>query len=176
MKVAVGSENPVKIEAVKRAFGSVWPNKNWHVSGTVISSGVADQPMSDEESIKGATQRARQALRICKADYGVGLEGGLQKIGKLWFDCGWMVVIDKKGRIGIGSSARIQVPAKIMKLIKDGKELGDVSDIVFKRKYSKQKEGYFGLMTKGAITRADGYKEGIVMALSRFLQTKLFDS
>jgi len=175
MKVAVGSENPVKIEAVKRAFGSVWPNKNWHVSGVVVSSGVSDQPMSDEESIKGATQRARQVLRICKADYGVGLEGGLQKIGKLWFDCGWMVVIDKKGRVGIGSSARIQTPPKMMKLIKKGKELGEVNDILFKKKNSKQKEGHFGIMTKNAITRADGYKDGVIMALSRFIQPKVFE-
>lgn len=176
MKVSIGSTNPVKIKATRLAFRAVWPEKKWDFVGVKVNSGVSKQPMSDSECIKGASVRARQALKATTADYGVGLEGGLQKIGKLWFDCGWIVVIDKKGRIGIGSSVRIQAPAKIMKLIKEGKELGVVSDIIFKKKYSKQKEGYFGIMTKGAITRTDGYKWGVVMALSRFIQPKVFDN
>src|SRR3989344_4029632 len=95
MKVAVGSKNPVKIEAVKRAFEIIWPEKKWDVLGVEVSSGVSNQPMSDLESIKGATTRAKRAIKALKADFGVGLEGGLQKIKKDWFDCGWIVVINK---------------------------------------------------------------------------------
>lgn len=174
MKVVVGSKNPVKIEAVKRAFNDVWPNKKWDVMGASVSSGVSDQPMSDSESIRGATARAKKSLRAVKADFGVGIEGGLQKIGKFWFDGGWVVVIDKKGKIGIGSSARIETPKKIMNLIKQGRELGDANDIIFGTKYSKQKEGHFGLMTKGIIKRTDGYRDGVIMALSRFIRPEIF--
>ena len=53
MKIAVGSENPVKINAVKHAFKLVWPKKKWEVIGVKVTSGVSDQPMSDVESIKG---------------------------------------------------------------------------------------------------------------------------
>lgn len=55
MKVAVGSENPVKIQAVAEAFEKVWPKKKFEVIGTKVPSGVSDQPMSDEES-KGCYQ------------------------------------------------------------------------------------------------------------------------
>jgi len=174
MKIAVGSENPVKIEAVKHAFAALWPNRKWEVKACKVPSGVSDQPMSDEESIKGATNRAKRALKTAKADFGVGLEGGIHKIGKRWFDCGWIVVIDKKGRMGVGSSARVETAPIIVKMIMKGMELGDADDRFFKKKYSKQKEGHFGLVTNGAITRKDGYKDGIIMALSRFLHPELF--
>lgn len=174
MKVAVGSLNPVKINAVTRAFKLVWSKKKIEVIGVKISSGVSNQPMSDAESIKGATLRAKRAIKKIGADFGVGLEGGLQKIGKQWFDCGWCVAVSKKGTIGIGSSARIQTPQKIMKLVREGRELGTANDIVFGTKNSKQKEGHFGLMTKGIVTRTDAYKDSIVFALSRFIHPELF--
>ncbi len=86
-----------------------------------------------------------------------------------------MVVVDKKGREGIASSVRIHTPAKMIKLIKLGKELGDVDDILFNKKNSKQAEGHFGLMTNNAITRKKGYVDGVIIALSRFLHPRLYD-
>ena len=61
-KVAVGSKNPVKIEAVRLAFKTAWPRKEWAVEGVEVDSGVPDQPMSDEESICGARNRAQRSL------------------------------------------------------------------------------------------------------------------
>jgi len=51
MKVAVGSKNPVKIACVKEAFEKAFPDIAWEVEGVEVASGVADQPMSDIESI-----------------------------------------------------------------------------------------------------------------------------
>ena len=175
MKVAVGSENPVKLQAVASAFKKVWPGKTWKVEGVKVVSGVSDQPMSDEESIRGAKNRAKRSIKAVKADFGVGLEGGVHKIGKKWFDCGWIVVVDKKGRMGIGSSARMETPQIMIKMVKKGMELGDVGDKLFNRKNSKQAEGHFGLMTNGVVTRKDGYTQAVVFALSRFIQPKVFE-
>lgn len=174
MKVAVGSQNPVKIEATRRAFEALWPEEAWEVFGIDASSGVSLQPMSDEESIRGARNRARQALERTGADYGVGLEGGLHKIGAYYFDCGWVVAINREGDEGIGSTARIVTPPRIIKLILEGMELGAANDAVFGVTNSKQGEGHFGLMTKNVITRSDGYMQGVVMALSRFVHPHLF--
>ncbi|OGE33014.1 hypothetical protein A3E66_02065 [Candidatus Daviesbacteria bacterium RIFCSPHIGHO2_12_FULL_37_16] len=174
MKVAVGSKNPVKIEAVKRAFEIIWPEKKWDVLGVEVSSGVSNQPMSDLESIKGATTRAKRAIKALKADFGVGLEGGLQKIKKDWFDCGWIVVINKKGEMGMGSSIRMHAPRRMMELVKKGMELGDANDLIFRKVNTKQSEGHFGLMTKNAITRTTAYRDGVIAALSYFLHTHLF--
>lgn len=174
MKVVVGSTNPVKIEAVKQAFDKVFPEKKWQVVGIEVLSGVPNQPMSDLESIKGARNRAKNALKKVKADFGVGLEGGLQQVGKCWFDCGWIVVLDKKGTEGIGSTIKMETPKKLMELIKKGMELGEANDVLFRTVNSKQAEGHFGLMTKNAITRTSGYKSGVIAALSHFVHPKLF--
>lgn len=175
MKVAVGSLNPVKINAVKLAFEKIFPNESWVVEGVGVTSGVSDQPMSDQETIRGARARAKRARKILKADFGVGLEGGLHKLGKEWFDTGWMVIVDKKGTEGIGSTIRMKTPHKMITLIHTGMELGQVNDLLFKKKNSKQAEGHFGLMTNNAITRTSAYVDGLVSALTPFLHPQLFE-
>lgn len=61
-----------------------------------VDSGVSHQPMSDAETMEGAVQRARNALREDpEASYAVGLEGGAQKVGERWFECGWIAVVDR---------------------------------------------------------------------------------
>ncbi len=175
-KVAVGSKNPVKIEAVKLAFSDVWPEIEWEVIGSDVGSGVSDQPMSDRESIKGATNRAKRSRKMHNADFGVGIEGGIQKHGKEYVDAGWMVVVAKNGLVGIGASVSMHTPHKMMRMVLDeGKELGEVCDIIFKRKNTKHAEGQFGLMTKNLITRTEGYRQGVISALVRFIHPDLYD-
>src|SRR3972149_8172844 len=174
MKVVVGSANPVKIKATKRAFAKVWPKEKWKVVGIEVSSGVSHQPMTDKDAVKGARNRAKRVLKLENADFGVGLEGGLQEFEGIWFDTGWIVVIDKKGTEGVGSTIRMQNAPKTIKMVQNGLELGHVDDIVFKVKNSKQGDGHFGLMSKNAVTRTEAYTEGVISALVRFIRPELF--
>lgn len=176
INIAVGSKNPVKITAVRNAFKKVWPSKKWHIFGVSVDSGVSLQPLTDAESIAGAKNRAHVARKISGATYGVGLEGGLQQINGLWFDCGWIVVADKKGVEGIGSTVRVHTPQAMMDQIKKGYELGEVIDMLFQTSNARQKEGHFGLMTNNHITRTRGYTDGVIMALSRFMHPQLFSN
>jgi inosine/xanthosine triphosphatase len=173
--IAVGSENPVKIKAVQLGFEKVFPDEVWQAIGYPTKSGVSAQPMSPKESMQGATNRARQALaENPEAKYGVGLEGGLEEIDGQWFDCGWCIVVDRAGIHAASSSGRVATPEAIMKEIRQGKELGDVIDTIFKRKNAKQAEGHFGLMTNNAVTRTSGYTDAVCLALARFLHPHLF--
>ena len=174
MKIAVGSQNPVKIEATLCAFKKVWPKKSWTVKGYSVASGINSQRMSDIESISGAKNRANGALILSHADFSVGLEGGIQIIGGDWYDCGWIVVIDKKRHMGIGSTARILTPKIMIQKINQGMELGSVDDEIFNMKNSKHGNGHFGLMTKNAITRTSGYRDGVIMALARFIRPRIY--
>ncbi len=167
--VAIGSTNPVKIECVRQAFNLVFPNEEFEFTGVSVDSGVSDQPMSAVESINGATNRATLSLLQASADFGVGLEGGLEKIDDNWYDSGWIVVIDKQGRKGIGSTIRLIVPAEIMELIENGMELGHACDKFYKEENSKQNNGFFGLATNDLITRTSGYRDGVITALSSFI-------
>ena len=173
--IAVGTKNPAKLNAVQSAFSKLFPNDTIITNSHDVPSGVASQPMDTASSITGARNRATGALAIdSEATYGVGLEGGLEQIGDLWFDCGWCVIVDRKNQEGVASSARIPTPKSMMDKIHQGIELGDVIDLIFKTKNAKQAEGHFGLMTNNTVTRTDGYVQGICMAFSRFLHPELF--
>lgn len=62
MHIAVGSSNPVKINAVINACTETWPDVV--VEGFDVPSGVDDQPRSDEETVTGAVNRAKEALKM----------------------------------------------------------------------------------------------------------------
>lgn len=169
IKVAIGSTNPTKIEAVRQAFAIVWPIKSFEFLGVATDSGVSAQPMSDEETISGARTRAEKALQNTDADFGVGIEGGLHCVNNHWFDSSWIAVIDRHGNVGIGSSVKIIVPEHVMNLIHEGDELGTALDKAFNRVNVKQAEGHLGLMTKNAITRTSAGRDGVIVALAHFL-------
>ena len=66
------------------------------------------------------------------------------------------------------------MPTKISNLIKEGYELGDADDMVFKRSNSKQKNGAVGILTDNLINRTDYYSHAIILALIPFTNTKLY--
>jgi inosine/xanthosine triphosphatase len=169
MIIAVGSQNPVKIEAVRLAFERLWPAERWQVQGCVANSGVTAQPMTDTEACCGARARAASALKQLNAAYGVGLEGGLQKVDQYWFNCGWAAVSDRAGSEGIGTTIRMVVPERLMRIVLSGKELGEACDEVFQSRNTKQAEGHFGLMTKNAIDRTTAFRDAVIAALAPFI-------
>ncbi len=173
MKFAVGSKNPSKIACAQligdRLFGLV------EVTGVSVPSNVADQPSSDAECIEGAANRARGALELVEdADYGIGMEGGTQQIGDQVYECGWMVVVDRKGTVGVGSSARFQMPTKILSRMEEGVELGKVMDELMGREKTNQAEGCMGILTKGHLPRTEAYSHGLLFAFVPFIADKMF--
>ena len=175
MKVVIGSKNPVKIKFVQLAFEQVFPNEKWEFVGTNVLSGVADQPMSDDECILGAKNRAKNAIKEADADYGVGLEGGMQKHGDSYFSVGWAAVVDKNNNEGLGAGVKTMILPAIIKMVEEGMELGQADDIFFKKIGSKQGDGYVGIMTNNAITRTEGFKHGVICALARFIKSDMFN-
>ncbi|MGH3428702.1 MAG: DUF84 family protein [Pseudonocardiaceae bacterium] len=166
MLLAVGSRNPVKVEASRLGFATFWPDLDWAVTACASPSGVRDQPMSDDEARDGATSRAHHALRAAAADFGVGLEGGLHRHGTHWFNSGWAVVVSKSGLVGVATTIRMAVPARLMEHVERGCELGVACDLVFGAKNSKQDAGHYGLMTAGLIDRTSAFRDAVVAAIA----------
>lgn len=79
-KVVVASLNPAKINAVKSAFIATFHQENFEFVGVSVASGVADQPMSNSETHRGALNRVKNAkCHLPDADYYVGLEAVSKK-------------------------------------------------------------------------------------------------
>ena len=172
--VAVGSSNPVKIAAAREGFIDLFGSVE--VIGVDAASEVRPQPLGDEETIRGAANRANSALAtVPDAKFAVGLEGGVVEVGGSLYCCAWCAVTDRSGRVGLASTGRCELPPPVAELIRNGMELGEADDIVFGRVNSKQGEGAVGLLTRGRIDRTSFYAPAVTMALVRFLNAEVFE-
>jgi inosine/xanthosine triphosphatase len=170
LRVIVASHNPAKLVAVREAFGASFPGAALEVVPVTAASGVADQPMSDEETRRGALNRARDArLRHPDADYWVGLEGGVETVGGELLAFAWMVVLGVGERLGAARSATLPLPPEIRARVERGQELGAANDAVFGTVGSKHRGGAFGLLTGGRYTREGIYAEAMSLALLPFV-------
>ncbi|MDD5606352.1 MAG: inosine/xanthosine triphosphatase [Candidatus Pacebacteria bacterium] len=172
LKISIGSRNPVKIKAVKNVIKKIWPKAE--IISLNIDSGVNNQPMSNKEAIKGANNRAKLSLEKTNSDLGLGLEGCVYDSSFGMFLSGWVVVIDKKGKIGIGSGGCLLLPDKIAKEIKKGKELGMVMDELIKEHNTKQKQGTVGVLTNNLINRTESFEKAIIFALTKFISPQYY--
>lgn len=174
MHIIVASHNPVKMQCVKSAFLKMFPAENADLEGVSVASRVSDQPMSDEETLQGAFNRAASVKIVRKdADFWVGLEGGLEEKEDGMECFAWAVVMGKNA-IGKARTAAFLLPPKIAELVKAGYELSDADDIVFNRKNSKHQNGAVGLLTGDVIDRAKYYEHALILALIPFKNMELY--
>lgn len=169
INIAIGTENQAKIKAVENIIKSIWPDAQFshHKTDSMISA----QPLSDEEAIKGAINRARQALNDGNADYGIGLEGTVDSNSHGMFLHGWVAVIDKDDNVGLGQSASIQLPKNIENRINNGEELGPIMQQLMKddKNTIRHNEGTNGILTNGLYSRVKEFEDATRCALARFV-------
>lgn len=170
MKIALGSKNPAKIAAVQAVFERVWSNAK--VVGVGVRSGVSDMPMSDRECLAGARNRAKAAQEVSQADFGVGLEGGVDETPAGLMLVGWVVIVDSSGREGVSSTARLPLPDHIANRVRAGEELGPVMDDLLGETKSNHRGGAIGSLTAGLIPRSHTFAVAIAYALSPFIAPK----
>ncbi len=174
VKIIVASTNPVKLKASEIGYKRMF-NEDVEIKGVSAASGVSDQPMTEEETLRGATNRAINARKENPdADYWIGLEGGVHDFGHEIRSFAWIVVVDKNGKSGKGKTATFVLPQKVSELIRQGKELGEADDIVFGATNSKQKNGSVGILTGDVLTRAGFYSDAVIMALIPFKNPNLY--
>jgi inosine/xanthosine triphosphatase len=171
--IIVASTNPVKIHAALAGFRALFPSEEFTAQGISVPSGVSNQPMSDEETLTGASNRAKAAREhVPDADFWAGIEGGCEeKFGELWAYA-WVVVMGD-GWVGKSRTAAFTLPHEIAELVQQGVELGEADDRVFGRSNSKQANGAVGILTNDVIDRAGYYEHAVVLALVPFKNPRL---
>ncbi|MFA1820280.1 DUF84 family protein [Virgibacillus oceani] len=147
MNIILGSENPAKIEAVRAVF----PERD--IIGVKVSSDVAAQPFSDEETRQGAMNRAMKCLDYDPFSRGIGLEGGVMYLNDQLFLCNWGALVAPDKDVFTASGARILLPEEITEKLQQGAELGNVMDSYAKKKDVRNKEGAIGIFTNDRISR-----------------------
>ncbi|MFD2080125.1 inosine/xanthosine triphosphatase [Actinopolymorpha cephalotaxi] len=179
MCVVIASGNPVKrratLEAVKVALGQ----DEVDAVTVDVASGVPQQPVGDEETLRGARNRAEAARQDRPdANLWVGVEGGvIERDGAL--DCmAWIVVLGRRGPDGPvirgeSRTATFALPAEIADRVRAGVELGTATDDVLGGTDTKSTTGTVGPLTGGVIDRVAFYAHALVLAMVPFRNVDL---
>jgi len=184
-KIVVASKNPVKADAIRGAFERLFPNQPMEIEMVSAPSGVSDQPMSDEETRRGAENRVAAVKAACPdAGWWAGLEGGISDRadgadspdGRNGMAAFAWIVVHSRTHSGAARTATFPLPPAVAELIRGGIELGEADDRVFGRENSKQKEGAIGILTGGLIDRKALYEHAAIMAMIPLKNAALFDS
>ncbi|MDO8510872.1 MAG: inosine/xanthosine triphosphatase [Nanoarchaeota archaeon] len=168
MKIVIGSTNPTKIEAVKETISLYSFFKNAELAGVEAASEVSDQPMSRQEIMDGARNRARNAYHHIQCDYGIGLESGLDEFpfaGKMQYTA--CAIYDGQNYY-FGISSAFKCPEAIDKIMAE--EGINLNDACYKLGLTQnpqvaKSEGVSGVLTKNRKTRKDHTKDAIMMAM-----------
>ncbi|MGV3539625.1 MAG: inosine/xanthosine triphosphatase [Rufibacter sp.] len=173
-KVVVASTNPVKVNAALAGLQRMFPDEKFVAEPVYVPSGVADQPMTDEETLQGALNRVANAhTAVPGADFYVGLEGGVAPMADELASFAWIVVRsgDKLGKARTGT---FFLPKQVAELVAQGVELGTANDQIFSQVNSKQKGGAVGILTNGVLDRKELYEQAVLLALVPFKTQGLY--
>jgi inosine/xanthosine triphosphatase len=167
MKIIIGSKNPAKITAVKNSF-----SHEDELVSLDIPSGVSEQPFSDEETIRGAINRAATALKQGNGDIGIGLEGGVQETSYGLLICNWGALVSIGREPIIAGGARLPLPEEIAIRLRAGEELGPVMEDYAKKENVRKQEGAVGIFTNGIVNRSEMFTHVMNLLVGQYQRSK----
>lgn len=173
MRVLLGSANPIKLAALIDVLDKREDYRGWKVAGAPIASGVAEQPLSLEETIEGAENRAWAARdALMGSDWGVGIESGVVRTAGIALDvCACVIVTKQSGKADryLGLSSAWEVPARIAKRLRPGFTIDDafrVEGLTTAERIGRA-GGAVSICSGGRFTRRAQTKQAIESALMR---------
>jgi len=207
--VAVGSTRRPKLDAVTealqlfasglRASGDHVEQLDFEVVGVEVESGVGHTPLSRQESMKGARQRAASLLQLARERnerwrYFIGLEGGLDVVQEGSAESGddgesaktsatrsrrvflesWAYVSDGE-RGHFGRSGGIEIPAVLAREVLDfGVELSVAIDRFAGAVGIRDAQGAWGVLSSNLITRQEAFRVAVVAAFAPFYNARMY--
>jgi len=153
MKITIGSENVVKVEAVKEIIEPL----GHEVVSVIVASGVSDQPFNDRETVQGAENRAKAALKVA-SDIGIGLEAGVEYLNDQLYLVNWGALVTLDGACYYAGGTRIPLPLELKEALEVGMELAEAIDKYAKAQNLRSKEGAIGILTANFYNRKENFK------------------
>jgi inosine/xanthosine triphosphatase len=172
MKIAIGTKNTAKVQALEETLqGYPIFAKGIQIIPFSVPSEVSNQPLSIEETILGAKNRAKNSFTACDScSYGFGIESGLIEApgAKTGFLHVTVCSIYNGTDYYVGLSTGFEVPPSILSLVKDKKM--DLCDACLQTGISTNtsigsQEGLVGILTNGRLDRKTYSKQAITSAL-----------
>jgi inosine/xanthosine triphosphatase len=165
VRVFVGTNNDVKLQAVKNVFEKIF--EKVELEKVPVSSNVPAQPY-EKDTITGAMNRAKGALQQASdAHFGIGIEAGLflDENTKNYFDVQYCAVLDRGGRITLGHGSGFYYPPKVVEGLLKGKSVGEVMAVVTGIQDIGHKQGAIGYLSKNILDRGGLTEQAVLMAM-----------
>ena len=178
MRVAVGSLNPVKVEAARLVFERFFSEVE--IKPVEVETSISAQPIGIDQVIKGAVERAYQALSsVTGSDYGVGLEAGL--IPYPWTITGYLnhqvcALVDHELKVTLGSSMGFEFPSRVIERLerREVREAEEVMEEITGIERIGESAGAIGYLTKNHVKRLDLSIQALTSALIPRLNPNLY--
>jgi len=158
--IAVGSTNPVKVEAVRAVMERIYGDVR--ITPEDVSSGVPPQPF-EEQTHQGSVNRAKAALK--DHDMAVGIEAGVFRMLDGLYDIQHCTIISKDGRMTFGQGSGFRYPDKVAELVFSGLSVGEAMKEVYGNTEIGKKQGAIGLLSKGLIDRKTLTEQSVTAAM-----------
>jgi len=164
MKVNVGTNNSLKVEAVRAVFAAAFPEDDIEVNAIDVRSGVPAQPFDEQVSV-GAINRARAAL--LDADYSVGIEAGIVVFPgcEERFSVQFCAIIDQDGKVTIGHGPGYTLPHGVIAALEAGSDLNREMSRISGIEEIREKIGAVGYLSRGLTDRLTITRDAVLMAL-----------
>src|SRR5438477_3098456 len=185
--IAVGSTRKPKLAAVREAVDGIadlLPSAtDIEIVGVEVESGVNHTPLSCEESMRGARQRADALYKIARQEekqwnYFVGMEGGLDSVlengERRVFLESWAYVSDGV-RGHFGRSGTIELPAELAEeVFVRGTELSVAIDQFAGEAGIRDAQGAWGILSANKITRQEAFRVALIAAFAPFFNRQIY--
>lgn len=157
--------------------------KRAEIVSRAVEISVPRMPLTDMQLMRGACERT-EAVRAAleaegqRADFYLGLEGGFHSITfdgrRHTFLRGWAYASDGS-RGFFGTAPSVTVPHEIVRMVEGtGRELGDVIDEVAGERDVRSRQGAWGVLSRGLLTRAMSFETALIAALAPFYNAKVY--
>lgn len=183
MLILIASTRLPKINGVKKAVARlshfIEPNSlPVRFDAAEAESGVSDMPLSLQEMIAGATNRAKHLFRTVENEtvISLGVEGGLfEEMGKVFLQS-WSCAYDGR-ELHLGCSGAIELPKALSDdVLINGTELSIAIDRFASQSDVRNKQGTFGILTDDFVTREDSFELSALLALMPFFHQRWYSS
>ncbi|MDD2907228.1 MAG: inosine/xanthosine triphosphatase [Candidatus Gracilibacteria bacterium] len=172
MKIAIGTTRAPKVDGIKNGIKNCPYFKDIEVEYILesVSSDISDMPLSIEETMQGAKNRANNLKKSgIIADFYIGIEGGTTQIGDKKYIGGIVYIEDNKSKGHYGFSPMMEVPKLVVKkLYEEGLELGPVMGELSGKTDIRSENGSMGAWSNDMLTRVDEFSSAFQAAISPF--------
>ncbi|VAW32098.1 Inosine/xanthosine triphosphatase [hydrothermal vent metagenome] len=172
MKIAIGTKNKVKVMAVKEILRDYPHLAESESDMHTVDSGVGDQPLSIEETVRGAINRAKNAFNECTdCDYSFGIESGLIEVPYTksgYMDVCIVAIYDGSNtHLGMSSGWEFKDPEMVKLMTEEGLNMTEASNKagLSTDENLGEAQGAIGIVTKGRVDRKEYTKQALRMAL-----------